>query len=141
MKNPMIRRIEAVEATIARFQGKPLKYGRDDCVRMSAFVLRKLGVKTPLLKAGTYSSEISARRAMKKMGFATLPEAVDAVGLPQIAPALALPGDILALKADHGDDVALAVAVGNGRALGFWEGAGVCTVFQPLAFETAWRSI
>lgn len=141
MTNPMVRRVDAVQATIDRFRDKPLKLGTDDCVRMAAFALRKQGVKASLLKAGSYSSETGARRAMKRLGYETLADALDALGLPRIAPAACLPGDILSLRAADGDDLALAVAVGNGRALGFWEAAGVCTVFQPLAYHAAWRSI
>ncbi|SFS42172.1 DUF6950 family protein [Brevundimonas viscosa] len=139
--SPMIRRVEAVQATIDRFRDKPLKLGTDDCVRMAAFALRKQGVRASLLKAGSYSSEAGARRVMKRLGYETLAEAVDALGLPRIAPAMALPGDILTLPAADGSDLALAVAVGNGRVLGFWEAAGVCTVFQPLRYDAAWRSI
>lgn len=140
MTNPMIARVAAVEATIARFKDKPLKLGTDDCVRMAAFALRKQGVKASLLKAGSYSSEVGARRVMKRLGYETLRDPLDALGLPRIAPAMALPGDILSLRSKEGD-VALVVAVGNGRVLGFWEAAGVCTVFQPLEYDAAWRSI
>lgn len=138
--SPMIRRVEAVQATIDRFRDKPLKLGTDDCVRMAAFALRKQGVRASLLKAGSYSSEVGARRVMKRLGYETLADAVDALGLPRIAPAMALPGDILSLRSKEGD-VALTVAVGNGRVLGFWEAAGVCTVFQPVEYADAWRSI
>lgn len=140
MPNPMIRRVAAVQATIDRFRDKPLKLGTDDCVRMAAFALRKQGVRASLLKAGSYSSEVGARRVMKRLGYETLADAVDALGLPRIAPAMALPGDILSLRSKEGD-VALTVAVGNGRVLGFWEAAGVCTVFQPVEYADAWRSI
>jgi hypothetical protein len=139
--NPMIRRQVAVQATMDRFQGRPLKLGRDDCARMTAFCLRKLGVKASLLKAGAYTSETGARRALKTAGYADLSEAVDGLGLPRIAPAMALPGDILSLPGDKAGEVALVVAVGNGRVLGFWEAAGVCTVFQPVQYDTAWRAI
>lgn len=140
--NPMIRRQQAAQATIDRFQGKPLSYGRDDCARMTVFCLRKLGVKVSLLKAGVYKSHLSSVRALKKLGHASLSDAVDALGLPRIAPAMALPGDILALPSASGEDFALAVAVGNGRVLAFWEGSGsVCTVIQPIQYAHAWRSI
>ena len=136
--SPMPRRVAAVEATIARFEGRPLKYGRDDCTRMVAFALRRLGVRTPLLKAGSYSSALGAAKAMKRMGFDTLDQAVDAIGLPRIAPAMCLPGDIIALPAEqHG--VALMLAVGNGRAFGYFDGR--FQVGQPLMFDAAWRSI
>lgn len=140
MTSPLGRRVEAVEATIARFKDKPLKLGTDDCVRMAAFVLRKQGVKASLLKAGTYSSEAGARRVMQRLGYKSVSDALDALGLPRIAPAMALPGDILSLPGADGD-VALVVAVGNGRVLGFWEAVGVCAVFQPLEYGAAWRSV
>lgn len=140
MVSPLVRRVAAVEATIARFKDKPLTLGKDDCVRMAAFALRKQGVKASLLKAGSYSSEAGARRVMVRLGYASLADALDSLGLPRIAPAMALPGDILSMRSPAGD-VALVVAVGNGRVLGFWESAGVCTVFQPLEYDAAWRCI
>ena len=139
--NPLVLRQQAAQATVDRFQGKPLQLGKNDCARMAVFCLRQLGVKFSLLKIGPYKTEIGAAKVLKDLGFASITEAVDALGLPRIAPAMCLPGDIMTLKAAGSDDVALAVAVGNGRALGFWEGAGVCAVFQPVEYDTAWRSI
>jgi hypothetical protein len=139
--NPLILRQCAAQATINRFQGKPLQLGKNDCARMAVFCLRQLGVKFSLLKIGPYKTEIGAAKVLRDLGFASITEAVDALGLPRIAPAMCLPGDIMTLKAVGSDDVALAVAVGNGRALGFWETAGVCAVFQPVEYGTAWRSI
>lgn len=136
--NAMVRRVDAVQATLARYQDRPLRYGREDCARMTAFCLRKQGVRAPLLKGGTYSSALGAARALKRLQFATLADAVDALGLPRIAPAMCLPGDVLALPAPD-DAVALLVAVGNGRAFGYFDGR--FQVGQPLEFVTAWRSI
>ena len=139
--NKLILRQQAAQATIDRFGGKPLAYGKDDCARMAVFCLKQLGVKVSLLKAGSYSSELGAARVLKKLGHDTVSDAIDSLGLPRIAPAMCLPGDIMALPTE-GDDFGLAVAVGNGRALAFWGGAGgVCTVVQPLRFAHAWRSI
>jgi hypothetical protein len=139
--NPLIRRQQAAQATIDKFQGKPLELGKNDCARMAIFCLKRLGVKVSLLKLGRYKTEVGAARVLKDLGFANLTEAVDALGLPRIAPAMCLPGDIMTLKAAGSHDVALVMAVGNGRVLGFWEAAGVCTVFQPTEYEAAWRSI
>lgn len=140
MNTQMIRRTEAVEATIARFKDKPLQYGNDDCIRMISFCLRKLGVRTPLLKAGSYSSAAGAARAMKRMGVKNLIEGVDLLGLPRIPPALALPADVMALEGPAGP--ALVVALGNGRVLGFYEGAdNACVVLQPHQYLAAWRSL
>lgn len=138
----LILRVEAAQATVDRFSGKPLVYGQDDCARMAAFCLRQLGVSAPLLKGGAYKTELGAARALKRAGYATLSDAVDALGLPRIAPASCLPGDLMALPSDDPDRIGLAVALGNGRVLAFWEGAGgLCTVVQPLIYAHAWRSI
>jgi len=140
--NPMLRRQQAAQATIDRFSGKPLALGKDDCARMTVFCLKKLGVKVSLLKAGSYRSEMGAARVLKKLGHDSMSDAIDSLGLPRIAPAMCLPGDIMALPTEDGSDFGLAVAVGNGRVLAFWGGAGgVCTVIQPVKFGHAWRSI
>ncbi len=140
--NPMIRRQQAAQATVDRFLGKPLSYGKDDCARMAVFCLKQMGVKVSLLKAGSYSSPRGAARVLKSLGHDSLSSAVDAIGLPRIAPAMCLAGDIMALPADDNGSVALAVAVGNGRALAFWGGAdGTCAIIQPLEYSHAWRAI
>jgi hypothetical protein len=136
--HPMIRRQQAVEKTLARFNDKPLTYGRDDCARMVAFCLKKMGLKASLLPGGSYSSKLGAAKALKRLGHDGLPEAVDALGLPRIAPAAALPGDIIALPAEAFGG-ALMIVVGNGRAFGFFDGR--FQVGQPHLIDTAWRSI
>ena len=78
--NPMIRRQQAAQATVDRFLGKPLSYGKDDCARMAVFCLKQLGVKVSLLKAGTYSSPRGAARVLKSLGHDSLSSAVDAIG-------------------------------------------------------------
>jgi hypothetical protein len=134
----LIKRVAAVEATIQRFDGRPLQYGRDDCVRMVAFGLRKQGVKVSLLGGGRYSSALGAVKALKRAGYSDLVAAVDGQGLNQIAPAAALPGDVLALPAEQFGG-ALFLAVGNGRAFGYFDGR--FQVGQPHLFVTAWRSL
>lgn len=136
--NPMIRRVAAVEATMARFGGLPLTYGRDDCIRMIAFALKQQGQRVSLLAGGPYSSALGAAKALKKLGHNSIVDAVDAHGLPRIAPAMCLPGDVLALPAEAFGG-ALLLAVGNGRAFGYFDGQ--FQVGQPLMFLTAWRSI
>lgn len=135
----MIRRVAAVEATIARFDGLPLTYGKDDCARMVAFALRKQGARVALLKAGQYSSKLGAAKALKKLGHESIVDALDAA-LParRIAPAACLPGDIMSLPAEAFGG-ALFLAIGNGRAFGYFDGR--FQVGQPLTWDTAWRSI
>src|SRR3546814_10381958 len=63
--------------------------------------------------AGSYSSALGAKRALAKVGYATLSEALDA-HLPRIAPASALLGDIIEIEGD-GPLGSMGVYVGNGR--------------------------
>lgn len=120
-----------------RFKDKPLIYGRDDCARMVAFALKRQGLKISLLAGGRYSTPLGAAKALKALGHKTLLDAVD-TRLDRIPPAACLAGDILALPAESFGG-ALMLAVGNGRAFGYFEGR--FQVGQPLLFVTGWRSI
>lgn len=133
---PMIARRDAAQAAVDRFDGQPFAWGKNDCVRLAAFTLRKLGHKPNLARAGTYSSLLGAKRALVRTGFATLEEALDALGLPRIPPAAAVVGDIVGLPGLD-DWTALTVALGNGRVLGFMSGR--CGVLAPITPLTAWR--
>lgn len=142
---PIQIRQAAAQATVARFDGRALAWGRDDCARMAAFHIKRLGHKVSLAKAGSYHSAAGAVRAIRRAGHASLASAVDAHGLPRIAPARAMMGDLIGLRADGAPDdaseggwVALMVCLGNGRALGFLEGR--CGVIQPLEIAIAWRA-
>ncbi len=140
-KQIMQVRADAAQATLNRFRDQPFTWGKNDCARMVAFHLRQLGFKPQLSKAGTYKTALSARRALARAGFANLPDAIDALGLPRIAPAAALVGDIVQLEADS-DLGALFVAVGNGRVLGYHEAATGAVVMQPTGAPlAAWRTL
>ena len=142
MKAPhpaMVRRVAATQATVARFQDVPFAWGREDCARMVVFHLRALGIPIAMAKAGSYSSALGAARAMRRFGVESLSEALDKHGLERIAPASAAAGDIIAMPSADSFD-ALAIALGNGRVLGYHEDApGGATVLQPVLFITAWR--
>ena len=62
---------------MARFDGRALAYGKDDCARMVAFALRKQGVRVALLKAGQYSSKLGAAKALKRLGHDSIVDALD----------------------------------------------------------------
>jgi hypothetical protein len=133
----MIRRVAAAQATLDHFKGKPFVLGEADCARMAAFHLRQLKLKLKIAKAGSYKSPLSARRALIRAGFESLADALDKHGFARIPPAAAVVGDILALPAE--DDLgALAVALGNGRVLGWHPDAEGATVLQPTEFVAAW---
>ena len=134
------RRRRAAQATVDRFKGVPFEYGKNDCVRMAAFVLRQLGHRPKLAKAGSYKSAAGAVRALKRAGYATLAEALDAMNLPRIAPAAALPGDIILVPGEAPFDGALHVAVGNGRTLAYHEDLIGADILQPTEYIAAWRA-
>lgn len=134
-----VRRQQAASATIARFRAQPLAYGKNDCVRLGAFVLRKMGRKVQLAKAGTYQSVRSARRALDRAGFATIADAIDAMGLQRIPPAAALPADLVLLPGEGPFGGSLTMAVGNGRVFGYHEDVVGADILQPLEFVAAWR--
>ncbi len=137
------RRARAAQACIDRFLHAPLDYKAADCVRLVRLALVKQGVSVKPLKGLRWASATGALRALKASGFKSLIDGMDATGLPRIAPARALAGDVLALPAKPGDPygAALFVSVGNGRHLGFVNTGDrvVCEVCEVALFETAWR--
>ena len=119
----MERRIAAVTATWDHFRGRPFAFGRVDCVKVAVWHLRQMGHRvTGIGQAGSYRTAVSARRALARAGFASLAEAVTAVGLDEIAPAAALPGDVLlAPSADNLES--MGIVAGNGMVIGFHDDA------------------
>ena len=108
-------------------------------MRLAAFVLRRLGHRPQLGKAGTYRSELGAVRALKRAGYVNLADALDDLGLPRIAPAEALPCDIIMLPGEGSFGGALNIVVGNGRVLGYHQDLPGADVLQPTEFVAAWR--
>lgn len=136
----MVRRTNAAQATLDRFRDQPFQFGKNDCVRMVAFHLRRLGYRPQLAKAGTYRTALSARRALVKYGYDTLADALDGLRLERIPPAAAIVGDIGMCAADT-DLGAIVIYVGNGRIFGYSEDAEGAVVMQPIEVEAAWRVI
>lgn len=137
--HPGVRRIEVTQATVDRFRDMPFKWGTRDCARMVAHHLRHLGYKVRLPPSGSYASRRSAIKAMRAAGYDSLATALDQLGLARIAPAAALPGDIIELPGDT-DLGALTIAVGNKRLFGYHAAADGATIMQPLEYVAAWRA-
>ena len=135
---PLERRHAATEATLAKYRAQPFKWGRYDCARVIAHQAKKLGHKVSLAKAGSYSSALGAKRALAKVGYAHLAEALDD-HLPRIAPASALLGDIMEIEGD-GSLGSMGVYVGNGRIFCYHELHELPVIFQPAAPLAAWRT-
>ena len=123
-------RVHAAEAAVAQFAGKSFAWGERDCVRLVAHALRELGVAPPLRQAGAYKTALGARRALKRTGHATLDGWVDAWGLQRIAPAFALPCDVLALPSGDPTMPALGLALSGARILAFVPEADGAAVFS-----------
>lgn len=135
----MLRRQRAAQATVDRFRGVPFAYGKNDCARLAAFALRQMGHKPGLAKAGSYSSALGAARALKRLGHDDLASGLDALGLLRIPPIAALPADLIMLPGEGAFGGAIAMAVGNGRVLGYHEDLDGADILQPVEFVGAWR--
>lgn len=134
----MIRRKHAVEATQARFAGKPFAWGRVDCAQLAAAHLQHFGWAVP--KVARYRTKAQARARLQALGTPTMADLADSIGMVRIAPAAALLGDLCFLNG-NGPMGALAIALGNGALLSFdsqHEGLVVIKHEPPLA---AWRAV
>lgn len=134
----MIRRVAAAQATLDKYKGHPFHFGSRDCAQLVAFHLRKMGHKPKLAKAGRYSSALGAKKALKRLGFETLAEAMDANGFERIPPAAAIVGDVIEMPGLEGPG-ALTVCMGNGRVVGYHQDAIGAVVLQPVQTIAAWR--
>jgi hypothetical protein len=146
MIDDRIRRAAAAEACFQRFNGKTYAPGKRDCVKLATHALIKMGHGSGPMKGLVYASEAQGYRLMRKAGFKNLIEALDARGLPRIAPAMARQGDIIAMEAgeDNPFGAALSIAMPDQTILGF--SGGVCATWRPLSFPLdadgnplAWR--
>lgn len=134
---PLERRHAALEATMARYRDKPFAWGKVDCAKVAAFHLKQLGHKVLISKAGTYQSPLGAARALKRLGYLTLAEMADGIGLPQIPHSRMLLGDIAEVEGD-GPLGAIALYAGNGNIFGFHvDHPGLVTV-APSTILRAW---
>ena len=132
----LLFRRQAVDATLARFRDSAFQWGKNDCVRMAIFHVRKMGHTVKLAKSGSYSTPAGALRALKAAGYNSLFAALSD-RFEEIAPAMALPGDIIALPSDNESLPALAIRVSNNAVLHTFRGG--FTVSQPVLFKGAWR--
>jgi hypothetical protein len=121
-KPVMVRRVEIAQAALDHFRGKPFAWGTNDCARLAAFVLKAAGYKPGLARFGSYRTERAARAALNANGMSSMADAIDSIkGLIRIAPLGALPCDLISFPGPDNWD-ALAVALGNGRILAFYDG-------------------
>lgn len=132
-------RINAVQACFDKFVDKPYDPGRRDCVRLAGFCALNMGHRVPMLKGVKYNTEAKALRALKSAGFDTLYEAVDSLGFPRIIPAMAWPGDIVALPGNDNFGCTLAVCYDHMKVIGYQEGHDVAVRIKLNSALFAWR--
>lgn len=133
---PLERRHAAIEATMARYRDRPFRWGSVDCAKVAAFHLKRLGYKISISKAGSYSSPLGARRAIKRMGYDTLPLLLDGLGLTRIPYSRLLLGDVVELEGAAPG--AIGLYAGNGNIFGFHEDHDALVTVQPSQILTAW---
>ena len=136
--HPMLKRAAAAQACIDRFAGRPYHPGSRHCGKLAAHALAKMGRSARLLNASHHTTEAGALKYLKRTGFASLAELMDAMGLERIAPAAALPADIIGLPSNDAFGCSLSVCLGDGLVLGLVEGARFQTLI-PHQFVAAWR--
>lgn len=136
--NEFVLRAAATAATFDRFNGQPLVLGKTDCARMVAFHLKQLGLKPPLLKAGYYSTEVGARRALMRMGVSSLSEIMDQHFERWDSPAEARLGDVCCVRGKTLGD-SMQIVLHRNHVLGLNE--GVFAELVVLEHLYAWKVV
>lgn len=134
---PLERRHAAIEATMARYRNRPFAWGKVDCARVVAFHLKQLGFKIAISKGGTYKSAVGAKSAIRRMGYETLGDMADGLGLTPIAPARMLLGDVCEVEGDNPVGT-LCLYAGNGNIFGFHQDHPALVALKPNAVLRAW---
>lgn len=130
----LLERMKRTQRTVDLWKGRPFKDGTGDCVQLVKAHARHMGKP---LKVPSYKDTKSAGAALKKLGFRSLGEALDA-RFERIEPSRVLVGDIVETPGTNGFS-SLHVAVGNGRSLGFHEDIPHADILQPVLISGAWR--
>lgn len=132
---PLERRQKHTQATLAKFGARAFRWGACDCAKIAAFHLRKFRWVVP--KTGGYRTAEEATARLAALGCDSLPDLAEKVGLPEIAPAYAIIGDIVSFAADHALG-ALGIVVGNGNMLAFHEARDIPVIMTMDRIDRAW---
>lgn len=138
--HPALQRKDAVEALIAKYQGRSFDWRSGcTCVHLARFHLRQMGHRPPTLPR--LRSALAAKREMQRRGWADVGAMLDAIGLERIAPAQMVLGDLAVGPADEFFG-AIGVCAGPlGQLLGWHEDQpGLVIIHTDLSQLTgAWR--
>lgn len=134
----LAERAEVTRSTLDRFAGKPFEFGVCDCGLLVISHLKAMGWK--IRTGGTWKSALALKRFLRRHG-GTGAACIDGWGLPRIAPAMAIVGDIVEMQGET-EFGSFGVCVGNGRVMAFHEDAEGVAIIQPtgLPILSAWRA-
>lgn len=118
-------RVRVAQLCAARFVGKPLDFKQYDCVRQARYVLHLRKHPSGLLKGVKWGTETGAFRAMRRLGFTSLDQGMDATGLLVIPFSMIRPADIIAMPGSDAFGCSLGVYLGDGYVSGYQDGADV----------------
>lgn len=137
-RSEMQRRMDALEAVRDRFEGKPFRLGTNDCAQLVRRMLREMG-HPALPRPKPYTTELGARRELKRLGFDSLEALMDSL-LPRIAPAAMLAGDIGLVDAEPAGGETLVVSLGH-KFWGWNHDHDAMAPLEPLGdvIKAAWR--
>lgn len=131
------QRHAAIEATMAKYRDRPFAWGSVDCAKVAAFHLAQLGHQVRIAKAGGYKTALGAKRALRRLGYSTLAEMADGIGLTPIASARMLLGDIAELEGDNPVGT-IALYAGNGNLFCFHQDHPALVTLTPKRILRAW---
>lgn len=123
--NELQRRVAATQATEKRFRDKPFDWSKAaTCIHLVRFHAAQMGYKLPVVPR--FRSALTAKRALKATGYASLPELLDA-HFTRVPAAYLSVGDIIAVPGDGGLH-ALWIKGGIDKFLGWTEQSEGCEI-------------
>lgn len=137
-KPDLVRRRQAVEATMAKYRGKGFDWGKGvTCVHALRFHLKRLGKKVP--RVPKLAGPEDARAELRKHGWSSVAAMLDGIGLERIAPAAMRLGDVAVF--DGTEALAGVVISVGGKVIGWHEDYAEMQVMDlvSLADGIAWR--
>jgi len=130
------RRARITGETIDAFAPHAFAFGKYDCGKMVISHLKAMG--WTISTGGTWQTAIGLKRFLRRHGGSGA-AAIDGWGVPRIAPACAILGDIVEMEGEPPFG-AFGVCVGNGRVLAYHEDADGAAILQPRNLIAAWRT-
>jgi hypothetical protein len=131
------QRVVATDLVVAKFRNRRFDWrNRATCIHLARAQARAMGHRPPPVP--DIRSAVGARRALKALGHDRLSAMLDTM-FPRIAPAAALPGDLVIVPGEDGFE-SIGIAAGGALFLYHADGEGLCTVKEALGSVTgAWR--